>query len=79
MSPEMFEETILANKRRVPFKPFTIVVISGSRYEVDHPEAILVRSGSAIYMGPGHVPVFFDHYGVSEIIGDLSGRETEAA
>ena len=37
-----------------------------------------MREGIAIYIGPGKVPVFFDHESVSEIIGDLSGRGAEA-
>ena len=28
----------------------------------------------AVLLAPGSVPVFFDNEGVSEIIGDLSGR-----
>ncbi len=27
---------------------------------------------------PGNVPVFFDHEGVNQVIGDLSGRGAEA-
>ncbi len=79
MHQEVFEETVLALKRRVPFKPFTIVAISGNRYEVDHPEAVIVRGVLGIFVSPGYVPVFFDNQGVSEIISDLSGRESEVA
>ena len=55
-----------------------MATVSGNRFEVDYPDALAVREGLAIFVGPGRVPVFFDHEGVSEVIGDLSGREAEA-
>jgi hypothetical protein len=36
------------------------------------------NDGVAVFLGPGGVPVIFDHEGVSEVIGDLSGRGAEA-
>ena len=77
MDREIFTETIRAFKHRAPFKPFTVATVSGNRYEVDFPDALAVRDGLAIFVGPGKVPVFFDHEGVSEVIGDLSGRNAE--
>jgi hypothetical protein len=74
MDRETFTETIRAFRNRTPFKPFTVVTVSGSRYEVDFADALAVRDGQAIFVGPGRVPVFFDNEGVSEVIGDLSGR-----
>ena len=79
MDRETFTETIRALKHRTPLKPFTVATVSGSRYEVDHPEAIIVRDGLAIFVGPGRVPVIFDNEGVSEVIGDVPGRAAEAA
>jgi hypothetical protein len=72
-----FAGTIRAFRQRTPFRPFTVVTVSGNRYEIDHPEAILERDGVALFAGPGGVPVIFDHDGVSEVIGDLSGRGVE--
>jgi len=71
MGSEIFESSILAFKRRKPFHPFTIVTVGGSRHEIDHAEAIIVRGSVALHLAPGNVPVIFD--GVSEIIGDLAG------
>ncbi len=31
------------------------------------------------FVAPGNVPVFFDHEGVSQVIGDLSGRGAETS
>lgn len=78
MDRETFTETIRAFRNRTPFKPFTVVTVSGSRYEVDFPEALALREGLGIFVGPGRVPVFFDNEGVSEVIGDLAGRGAEA-
>jgi hypothetical protein len=78
MDRETFAGTIRAFRQRTPFRPFTVVTVSGGRYEIDHPEAILERDGVALFAGPGGVPVIFDHEGVSEVFGDLAGREAEA-
>ncbi len=78
MNQETFAATIRAFKQRTPFRRFTVVTASGSRHEIDHPEAILERDGVALFAAPGGVPVIFDHEGVSEVIGDLAGRATGA-
>ncbi len=78
MDRETFTETIRAFRNRTPFRPFTVVTVSGNCYEVDYPDALAVREGLAIFVGPGRVPVFFDYEGVSEVIGDLASRDVEA-
>ena len=79
MDREAFAETIRAFKHRTPFRPFTVATVNGNRYEVDHPDALALRDGLALYAAPGNVPVIFDHESVSEVIGDLSGRSAEAS
>jgi hypothetical protein len=74
MDRETFTETIRGFMNRSPFRPFTLVTVSGNRHEVDHVNALAFNDGVAVLIGPGGVPVFFDFEGVSEIIGDLSGR-----
>jgi hypothetical protein len=78
MDRDTFTETIRAFKHRTPFRPFTVLSVSGNRHEVDHADALAVNDGVALFAGPGGVPVIFDHEGVSEVIGDLSGRGAEA-
>lgn len=78
MDRETFTETIRAFRNRTPFRPFTVTTVSGNRYVVDFPDALAMREGLAIFVGPGRVPVFFDNEGVSEVIGDLVGRGAEA-
>lgn len=74
MDRETFTETIRAFKHRSPFRPFTLVTVSGNRHEVDHTDALAVNDGVAVLIAPGGVPVIFDFDGVSEVIGDISGR-----
>jgi len=78
MNRDAFTETIRAFKNRLPLRPFTVATMNGNRHEIDFSDALAVREGIAVYVGPGKVPVFFDHESVSEIIGDLSGRGVEA-
>jgi hypothetical protein len=78
METDNFEQTLQAFLRRTPFRPFTVALINGDRVEVDHPGALVMRAGVAIYISPGGVPVIFDHEGVSQFIGDLSGSGTES-
>jgi hypothetical protein len=78
MDRETFTATIRALRNRTPFKPFTVALVNGDRYEVDRPEVLALGEGIVILVAPGDVPVFFDHEGVSQVIGDLSGRGAEA-
>jgi hypothetical protein len=71
METDNFEQTLRTFLRRAPFRPFTVALVNGDRVEIDHPTAVVVRDGVAIYLGPGGVPVIFDHEGVSQFIGDL--------
>jgi hypothetical protein len=74
MDREPFTETIRAFMTRSPFRPFTLVTVSGNRHEVDHPNALAFNDGVAVLISPGGAPVIFDFEGVSEVVGDLSGR-----
>ena len=74
MDRDTFDRTIRAFKHHTPFRPFTVAMGNGDRLEVDHPDALAVRDGVALFAGPGGVPVFFDYQGVSQVIGDLAGR-----
>lgn len=74
MERDTFSKTIRAFRNRTPFRPFTVALINGDRYEVDRPETLALGEGMAVLVAPGNVPVFFDHEAISQIIGDLSGR-----
>jgi hypothetical protein len=74
MDIQNFDRTLNAFRKRSPYRPFTVLLVNGDRFEVDFPNALVVRDGVAIYIGPGSVPVVFDHEGVSQFIGDLMGQ-----
>jgi hypothetical protein len=74
MQADNFERTLDVLRERRPFRPFTVALVNGDRFEVDHPGALAARDGAAIYISPGGVPVIFDHEGVSQIVGDLLGQ-----
>jgi hypothetical protein len=69
---DTFDSTIREFKHRTPFRSFTVAMVNGDRLEVDHPDALAVRDGVALFAGPGGVPVVFDHEGVSQVVGDLN-------
>lgn len=77
MTAENFDNTLKAFRYRKPFRPFTVALVDGDKFEVDHYDAFVVRDGVAIYISPGGVPIIFDHEGVSQIIGDLKEQESD--
>jgi hypothetical protein len=71
MTADTFDRTLRAFQRQTPFKVFTVELVSGSRFQVDHPEALVFRDGVAVFVARGGgVPVLFDHEGVSQILGE---------
>lgn len=74
MDRDTFDATIRVLKHRTPFRPFTLAMVNGDRLEVDYPDALALREGVALFLAPGRVPVWFDHEGVSQVIGDLAGQ-----
>ena len=74
MEADNFDRTLAAFKRQVPFRPFTVALVNGDRFEVDYPDALIVRDGVAVYIASGGVPVIFDHEGVSQFTGGLMGQ-----
>ena len=70
MTSEHFDLTLRAFQKRAPFKAFTVELVSGQRFQVDHPEALVLRDGAAVFVAKGGVPVLFDHEGVSQVPGE---------
>ena len=68
MNAEYFEQTfdILMSQR--PYKPFTVELNTGQRFEIDHPGAAIWKGGHAVFRSPGGVLIFFDHESVNQII-----------
>jgi hypothetical protein len=70
MTTDNFDRTLRAFQRRTPFKPFTVELVSGHRFQVDHPEALVFRGGIAVFVAANGTPTLFDHEGVSQVNGD---------
>jgi hypothetical protein len=77
MTVEHFQTTVRAFHRRTPFGAYMVELVSGDRIRVDHPEALVVRGGVAVFINAGGAPVIFDHEGVSQIFAD-SAESTAA-
>ena len=68
MTSEPFHTTIRAFQKRTPFQPYFVELVSGDRVRIDHPEALVVRGGVAVFVGADGAPAIFDHEGVRQII-----------
>jgi len=67
MTSEHFEQIVRAFQKRAPFRSFTVELVSGSRIDVDHPEAMVFRGGVAVYLSAAGVPTLFDHDAVAQV------------
>ncbi len=74
MTAEHFDKTLQAYQRRRPFRSFSVRFVSGELLDVDHPEAMVIRSGVGVYINSAGVPTLFDHESVSEVIGETERR-----
>ena len=74
MTPMNFERTLRAFQRRAPFRPFTVELVSGDRFQVDHPDALVLRDDVAVFVAAGGVPTLFDHEGVCQIFAKETRR-----
>ena len=68
MTADNFERVLNGLADRKPFQVFTVELHGGRRFEVDHPRALVVRDGVAVFIAPGGVPIWFDHDSVNQII-----------
>src|SRR5207253_11423777 len=69
MTSENFDQILRTLIERAPFQIFTVELNGGKRFEVDHPRAMVVRDGVAVFLAPGGVPIWFGHESVNQIIG----------
>lgn len=74
MTSQNFEKSLKAYQKRQPFRSFRVRFVSGEHIDVDHPEALVLRGGVAVYVSSAGVPTLFDHESVSEIINGTKKR-----
>ncbi len=70
MDVSHFERSLGAFQRRTPFRVFTVSLVNGDRFQVDHPEALILRAGVAVFVAADGTPTLFDHESVNELIGE---------
>ena len=69
MEKENFEKLLRALSHRKPFRSYTVEFVNGEKIDVDLPEALIVRAGVAVYLSADGTPAWFDHLGVSRVVG----------
>ena len=75
MTADNFEGALEGLRTLQPFRVFTVELHGGRRFEVDHPQALVVRDGVAVFLAPGGIPIWFDHESVLRVIGAPAGAE----
>lgn len=70
MKPQTFERALQAHQKRRPFHGYTIELVSGDRFRVDHPEALIARAGTAVFIKASGELIIFDHESVAQIISN---------
>jgi hypothetical protein len=68
MTAENFDQVLRVLQDKTPFQVFTVELNGGRRFEVDFPNALVVRDGVAVFVAPGGVPILFDHDSVNQVI-----------
>jgi hypothetical protein len=68
MPKESFEAILQVLLSQRPFEVFTVELHGGYRFEVDHPEALVIEEGVATFVVPGNIRLFFGHDTVALIV-----------
>ncbi len=75
MEASNFDRSLRTVQRQSPFRPFTVALINGDRFQVDHPEALVVRAGVAVFIAADGQPWLFDHESVSQFNMEPAGQK----
>lgn len=73
-----FERILQQLHRRAPFRTFVVELLNGDRVEVDHPEALIVRAGTAIFVAADGTPTWFDHESVNSFVANDQRKRKKA-
>lgn len=76
MESENFEKSLRGFVRRRPFESFEVHFVDGNSLTVDHPEALVLRGGVAVYISAIGEPTLFDHRSVSRLTNALGQAST---
>jgi hypothetical protein len=62
-----FEKSLQAFVGRRPFKPFGVELVSGSKFTIDHSEALAHRGAVAVFIDPQGNYTLFDSASVAQV------------
>jgi hypothetical protein len=80
MQSHVFDESLRTLVRRTPFRPFTVELMGGARFQVSHPETLAFNGGTAVFISPQGAPNLFDHQNVSQFVAAAdSSQSSESA
>lgn len=68
MTPDNFERSLRAFARKKPFRAFTVKLSSGDQIQVEHPEALMLHAGQAVYFAKDGEIWLFDHEEVAALV-----------
>ena len=77
MTADNFTNVLNTLRLLQPFRVFTVELNGGRRFEVDHPGALVVRDGVAVFLAPGGIPIWFDHESVNQILGARANEQID--
>ena len=77
MTADNFTSVLEALRLRQPYRVFTVELNGGRRFEVDHPGALVVRDGVAVFLAPGGIPIWFDHESINQIVGARANEQID--
>lgn len=69
VTADNFDQVLEGLRQLQPFGVFTVELHGGGRFEVDHPGALVIRDGVAVFLAPGGIPIWFDHESATQVVG----------
>jgi len=74
LTAQYFDDSLQTLRSQSPFRPSSVELLSGDRFEVDYSDTLVVREGIAAFIAPRGVPRIFDYESVSQLIADTQGE-----
>lgn len=72
MTQDHYNSLLKIQRKAVPFKVFTIELVGGVKFEIDHVDAVATVDSLTRFIAPGGTVIWFDHESVLRFIE--SGR-----
>lgn len=80
MHPNTFETALRGFTQKVPFRPFTVELVNGRQFVIEHSEALVFRNGRiAVYIAPDGALTIFDPAGVNQVTGSPEPQPNASA